>query len=103
MSTTPYEHHGAGGSPAVRSALGLCLLAVGGWLLTTARPWQKPGHPLTLTLTWTASGTLLLCGLLLLAHSARTVHGHDADADADGAGEAPARPVRPSGPPSTGR
>ncbi|MET9463421.1 hypothetical protein ABZY44_01120 [Streptomyces sp. NPDC006544] len=56
------------------AAAGLGLLSLGGWLLTTSRPWQKPGSPLTLTLDWTASATLLLCGLLLLARCVRTVH-----------------------------
>ncbi|MFJ6757036.1 hypothetical protein [Streptomyces sp. NPDC091273] len=80
MNPKPYESHGAGDPTAVPGALGLGLLAVGGWLLTTARPWHKPGHPLTLGLGWTASGVLLLCGLVLLARCVRTVHGRpDAD------------------------
>ncbi|MCX5177642.1 hypothetical protein [Streptomyces virginiae] len=78
MNPKPYESHGAGDPTAVPAALGLGLLAVGGWLLTTARPWQKPGHPLTLGLGWTASGALLVCGLLLLARCVRTVHGRPA-------------------------
>ncbi|MCJ0874073.1 hypothetical protein [Streptomyces sp. AP-93] len=57
------------------AAAGLGLLSLGGWLLTTTRPWQKPGSPLTLTLEWTASGTLLLCGLVLLTRCVRRVHG----------------------------
>ncbi|MFD9411097.1 hypothetical protein ACFWBN_29295 [Streptomyces sp. NPDC059989] len=91
MSTKPYEYHGTGGGAAVPAALGLCLLAVGGWLLTTARPWQKPGHPLTLGLGWSASGVLLICGLVLMARCVRTVHG--ADAEPGRAGETPARPA----------
>lgn len=71
----PYEDHGAGDPAALPAALGLGLLALGGWLLATARPWQKPAHALTLTLGWTVSGALLLCGLALLARSVRTVHG----------------------------
>lgn len=64
---------------AVLTAVGLFLLAVGGWLLNTARPWHKPGHPLTLGLGWAASLTMLLYGLLLLVRSVRTVHGHGAE------------------------
>ncbi|MFI9060286.1 hypothetical protein ACIGQE_00205 [Streptomyces sp. NPDC053429] len=64
---------------AVPAAVGLFLLAVGGWLLNTARPWHKPGHPLTLGLGWAASLTMLLYGLLLLVRSVRTVHGPDAE------------------------
>ncbi|MFJ7587099.1 hypothetical protein ACIQZO_06820 [Streptomyces sp. NPDC097617] len=71
-----YEYEGAGDPTAVPAALGLGLLAVGGWLLTTTRPWDKPGHPLTLALGWTVSGALLVCGLLLLARCVRAVHGH---------------------------
>ncbi|MFG2975330.1 hypothetical protein ACGFYY_20405 [Streptomyces sp. NPDC048331] len=75
MNPKPYDSRGAGDPTAVPAALGLALLAVGGWLLTTARPWHKPGHPLTLGLGWTASGALLVCGLVLLARCVRTVHG----------------------------
>ncbi|MCX5405328.1 hypothetical protein OHA37_15710 [Streptomyces sp. NBC_00335] len=78
---------------AAPAAAGLGLLSLGGWLLTTTRPWQKPGSPLTLTLDWTASGTLMLCGLLLLIHCIRRVH--------DPA--EPALGVRPWGRPSKGR
>ncbi|MFD6878021.1 MULTISPECIES: hypothetical protein [unclassified Streptomyces] len=56
------------------AAMGLALLAVGGWLLTTARPWQKPGHPFALGLEWTASTALLVSGLLLLTRGIRAVH-----------------------------
>ncbi|CAM5540761.1 hypothetical protein SAVIM338S_04293 [Streptomyces avidinii] len=59
---------------ALPAAAGLGLLSLGGWLLTTSRPWQKPGSTLTLTLDWTASGTLLICGLMLLTRCVRTVH-----------------------------
>ncbi|MFB8394158.1 hypothetical protein [Streptomyces yangpuensis] len=75
MGTQPHEHHEAGDPAAVRAALGLGLLAVGGLLLNTTRPWQKPGHPLLLAAGWTVSGTLLVCGLVLLARCVRTVHG----------------------------
>ncbi|MBT2445994.1 hypothetical protein J7F03_02600 [Streptomyces sp. ISL-43] len=61
----------------VRAAAGLGLLALGGWLLTTARPWHKPGSPLVLGLDWAASGALLICGLVLLTRCIRTVHGAD--------------------------
>lgn len=60
--------------PAAPAALGLGLLAAGGWLLTTARPWRRPGHPLTLALGWTASGALLLCEPVLVARCVRAVH-----------------------------
>ncbi|MFD6969375.1 hypothetical protein [Streptomyces sp. NPDC059979] len=84
MNPKPYAHDGAGDPTAVPAALGLGLLAVGGWLLTTVRPWQKPGNPLVLGLGWTASGALLLCGLVLLARCVRTVHGRpDRDGGAD--------------------
>ncbi|WP_329380931.1 hypothetical protein OG625_16125 [Streptomyces sp. NBC_01351] len=75
MNPEPYEDHAPGDPTALPAALGLGLLAVGGWLLTTTRPWQKPGHALTLALTWTASGALLICGLALLARCVRSVHG----------------------------
>ncbi|MEV6677700.1 hypothetical protein AB0N09_12650 [Streptomyces erythrochromogenes] len=75
MGTQPYEPHGAGDPTAVRAALGLGLLAVGGWLLNTARPWQKPGHPLILATGWAVSGALLVCGLVLVVRCVRTVHG----------------------------
>ncbi|MGP3687818.1 hypothetical protein ACTVZO_24530 [Streptomyces sp. IBSNAI002] len=105
MNLKPNGKQGPGDPTAARAALGLGLLAVGGWLLTTARPWDKPGHPLTLALGWTASGAMLVCGLLLLARCVRTVH-----AEADRDGEPPPGPpgpsdsrLRPSGPPSRGR
>ncbi|MGR4882879.1 hypothetical protein ACIPUC_26215 [Streptomyces sp. LARHCF249] len=102
MNLKPYENHGAGDPAAAPAALGLGLLALGGWLLTTARPWQKPGHALTLVLGWTASGAMLLCGLVLLVRCVHTVH-----AAADRNGETPPGPpdsgLRPSGPPSTDR
>uniref|UniRef100_A0AAU2JUD8 Uncharacterized protein n=1 Tax=Streptomyces sp. NBC_00049 TaxID=2903617 RepID=A0AAU2JUD8_9ACTN len=75
MSTEPYEDHGAGDPTAVPAALGLALLAAGGWLLSTARPWQKPGPALALGVGWAAAGALLVCGLTLLARSVRGVHG----------------------------
>ncbi|MGW0752013.1 hypothetical protein [Streptomyces sp. NPDC002587] len=93
MNLKPYEYRGAGDPTAGPAALGLGLLGVGGWLLTTTRPWQKPGSALTLGLGWSASGALLLCGLVLLAKCVRTVHG-GADAEAGRSGEPPARPAR---------
>ncbi len=102
MNLKPYENHGPGDPTATRAALGLGLLAVGGWLLTTARPWDRPGHPLALALGWTVSGAMLVCGLVLLARCVRTVH-----EEADRSGENPPGPpdsgLRPSEPPSTGR
>ncbi|MFF1409779.1 hypothetical protein ACFVX6_08275 [Streptomyces sp. NPDC058289] len=73
MTTSPSDE--APGAGAVPAAAGLGLLSLGGWLLTTTRPWQKPGSPLTLTLDWTASGTLMVCGLVLLTRCIRLVHG----------------------------
>ncbi|MEW1639376.1 hypothetical protein AB0469_35640 [Streptomyces sp. NPDC093801] len=73
MSGTSCEE--SGDATALPAALGLCLLSVGGWLLTTARPWRKPGTPLTLGLGWTVSCALLLAGLVLLARCVRAVHG----------------------------
>lgn len=77
MSTLPYEDHDPGGRTAVPAALGLFLLAAGGWLLTTARPWHKPGGPLVLALDWTGSAVLLVSGLTLLVRGIRAVHGGD--------------------------
>ncbi|MGW7103540.1 hypothetical protein [Streptomyces sp. NPDC054838] len=101
MITEPYERHGSGGDPtALPAAGGLALLALGGWLLTTTRPWAKPSHPVTLGLDWTASGVLLLWGLVLLARCVRTVHAtpyEDLPALAqDGAGRPGYPPVRPA-------
>lgn len=64
-----------GARSATPAAAGLGLLSLGGWLLTTTRPWQKPGSPLTLTLDWTASGALMICGLVLLTRCVRLIHG----------------------------
>ncbi|MFD5145623.1 hypothetical protein [Streptomyces sp. NPDC058401] len=110
MTTSPSDETPGAGAGAVPAAAGLGLLSLGGWLLTTTRPWQKPGSPLTLTLDWTASGTLMLCGLVLLTRCIRQVHGPDAPAS-EPAYETPyetpreARPVRlrPWGRPSKGR
>ncbi|MFD9306311.1 hypothetical protein ACFWCB_27260 [Streptomyces sp. NPDC060048] len=118
MITRPSDEppgHGSGarppGAPAVsadptpvRAAAGLGLLALGGWLLTTARPWHKPNSPIVLGLDWTASGALLVWGLVLLTRCVRTVHGADeaphgpaAEAPHDGTGRTgelpPARPA----------
>ncbi|MFD5420699.1 hypothetical protein ACFWJT_22075 [Streptomyces sp. NPDC127069] len=75
MNGTSREEDGDHEDTALPAALGLCMLAVGGWLLTTARPWHKPGTPLTLGLGWAVSGALLLAGLSLLTRCVRTVHG----------------------------
>lgn len=74
MITKAYEQQAPSDPTALPAATGLALLAVGGWLLTTARPWQKPGHPVVLGLGWTASSALLLCGLVLLSRCVRAVH-----------------------------
>ncbi|MFD9356777.1 hypothetical protein [Streptomyces sp. NPDC060031] len=76
MITEPYEDQGGSGADptALPAAAGLGLLAMGGWLLTTARPWHKPNHPVTLGLGWTASAALLICGLVLLSRCIRSVH-----------------------------
>ncbi|MCX5198483.1 hypothetical protein OOK31_32145 [Streptomyces sp. NBC_00249] len=85
MSAKPYEAHGDSDATAVPAAASLAFLAVGGWLLSTTRPWQKPGHPITLALEWTVSGALLLSGLVLLARCVRTVHGPDGAEEPAGA------------------
>ncbi|WP_371617364.1 hypothetical protein [Streptomyces sp. NBC_00454] len=85
MTTRPSDEApgpGSGAHPtadptAVPAAAGFSLLSLGGWLLNTARPWQKPNSSMTLALDWTASGTLLICGLVLLARCIRTVHRSD--------------------------
>ncbi|MCX4527440.1 MULTISPECIES: hypothetical protein [unclassified Streptomyces] len=97
MITEPYEDQGAGDPTAVPAAAGLALLAVGGWLLSTARPWQGAGSPVTLGLGWAASTALLLCGLALLARCVRTVHEATYDdapyGEAGRDGETPPRPA----------
>ncbi|MEU7553934.1 hypothetical protein AB0B01_16570 [Streptomyces sp. NPDC044571] len=82
--------HGSGDPTAVPAATGLFLLAVGGWLLNTTRPWHKPGHPLTLGLGWAAGLTMLLYGLVLLTRCVRSVHAAE---DVGTPGSAPDRPV----------
>lgn len=80
MIIEPYEHHGPDGDPtALPAAGGLALLALGGWLLTTTRPWAKPAHPVTLAVDWTASGVFLLWALILLTRCVRTVHAAPCD------------------------
>ncbi|MFD3679850.1 hypothetical protein [Streptomyces sp. NPDC058613] len=74
MSARPHEYPRGGDPTAVPAALGLGFLAVGGWLLATARPWQKPGSALSLGLGWSASAVFLLCGLVLLTRCVRAVH-----------------------------
>ncbi|MGW0394603.1 hypothetical protein ACWDYJ_27690 [Streptomyces sp. NPDC003042] len=107
MNAQPDEHSAAddladdpsGDPTAVPAALGLGLLAAGGWLLATARPWQKPGSPLVLGLGWGAAGVLLLCGLVLLTRCIRTVHRpHEAPYEAPydrAAGRSVEPPARP--------
>ncbi|MFJ6798548.1 hypothetical protein [Streptomyces sp. NPDC091268] len=104
MITEPYEDQGAGGGDptALPAAAGLALLALGGWLLTTARPWQKPNHPVTLGLGWTASAALLLCGLLLLSRCVRSVHGPAAAPYAPPAAGGPEAPAHPGDGPRPG-
>ncbi|WP_327305164.1 hypothetical protein OG730_17840 [Streptomyces sp. NBC_01298] len=75
MTTSPSGEAPCSGPGTAPAAAGLGMLSLGGWLLTTTRPWQKPGSPLALSLEWTASGTLMLCGLVLLARCVRQVHG----------------------------
>lgn len=74
MTPSPSDEAPGAGPTAAPAAAGLGLLSLGGWLLTTTRPWQKPGSPLTLTLDWTASGALMLCGLILLTRCIRRIH-----------------------------
>ncbi|MEV0416021.1 hypothetical protein AB0I68_36020 [Streptomyces sp. NPDC050448] len=105
MAYKAYEEHGTGGTgdpTAVPAAVGLFLLAVGGWLLNIARPWRKPGPPITLGLGWAVALALLLWGLVLLTRCVRTVHGvrqapygggPSGNEEADRGGEDPARPA----------
>ncbi|MFJ7271291.1 hypothetical protein ACIQV3_32390 [Streptomyces sp. NPDC099050] len=92
MTTSPSGEAPGSGPGSTPAAAGLGMLSLGGWLLTTTRPWQKPGSPLALTLEWTASGTLMLCGLLLLARCVRQIHGApgpEREAPREGPYEAP--------------
>ncbi|MFB6807329.1 hypothetical protein [Streptomyces sp. NPDC056387] len=104
-----YEEHGSGGPTAgpgvdptaAPAATGLFLLAVGGWLLNTARPWHKPGHPVILGLGWAVAVGLLLCGTVLLARCVRAVHGAEESASYAGPGNAETgrtgkKPTRPA-------
>ncbi|MFF3212485.1 hypothetical protein ACFYYB_17675 [Streptomyces sp. NPDC002886] len=110
MTTSPSGGAPVSGPGSAPAAAGLGMLSLGGWLLTTTRPWQKPGSPLTLSLEWTTSGTLMLCGLVLLARCVRQVHGASEpereapDGPPDGiAYGAPRARIRPWGRPSKGR
>ncbi|WP_030162009.1 hypothetical protein [Streptomyces sp. NRRL S-244] len=81
----------------VPAAAGLFLLAVGGWLLNTTRPWHKPGHPVILGLGWAVAFALLLWGAVLVARCVRTVHGAEPGApEDDEAGRTGANPARPA-------
>ncbi|MFJ9645045.1 hypothetical protein ACWEPM_12240 [Streptomyces sp. NPDC004244] len=120
----PYEDHGgsADGRPggpgddgltdatALPSTAGLFLLAVGGLLLTTTRPWDKPGHPALLALVWAAALAMLAHGAALTARCVRAVHAADAPPPEpptppqtpstapyeDGAGRSGENPARPA-------
>ncbi|MFI1149229.1 hypothetical protein [Streptomyces sp. NPDC020817] len=101
MMTDAYEEQGDPADPTpVPAATGLFLLAVGGWLLNTTRPWHKPGHPVILGLGWAVAFTLLLWGVVLVARCVRTVHaprqrpayGNGSD-EAGRTGGTPARPA----------
>ncbi|MET9886399.1 hypothetical protein ABZZ20_25335 [Streptomyces sp. NPDC006430] len=105
MITEAYEDHGTAGADgtgdptAVPAATGLFLLAVGGWLLNTTRPWHKPGHPITLGLGWAVALALLLWGLVLLTRCVRTVHGSRQapyEGGTDAAGRTGKHPPRPT-------
>ncbi|MET9962038.1 hypothetical protein ABZ128_23795 [Streptomyces sp. NPDC006326] len=98
----PVTAGGSGDPTAVPAAAGLFLLAVGGWLLNTTRPWHKPGHPLVLGLGWAAGLTMLLYGTVLLTRCVRSVHaaGPGIGSGAGPGGGPAARPgARPGGAP----
>ncbi|KOU16305.1 hypothetical protein ADK52_33895 [Streptomyces sp. WM6372] len=84
--TDAYEEHDGADPTPVPAATGLFLLAVGGWLLNTTRPWHKPGHPVILGLGWALAFGLLLWGAVLVARCVRTVHGPRRSAYGDGSG-----------------
>ncbi|MFD7836222.1 hypothetical protein [Streptomyces sp. NPDC059761] len=96
--TDAYEEHDGTADPTpVPAATGLFLLAVGGWLLNTTRPWHKPGHPVILGLGWAVAFALLLWGAVLVARCVRTVHGGEPGApEDDEAGRTGANPARPA-------
>ncbi|MYT19772.1 hypothetical protein GTW69_05620 [Streptomyces sp. SID7760] len=98
MMTDAYEEKdGAADTTSVPAATGLFLLAVGGWLLNTTRPWHKPGHPVILGLGWAVAFALLLWGTVLVARCVRTVHGGEPDpAENGGAGRTGRNPARPA-------
>ncbi|MFD0266639.1 hypothetical protein ACFVGY_08585 [Streptomyces sp. NPDC127106] len=102
----PYEDHdgcadgrpggdGPAGATALPAAAGLFLLAAGGLLLNTARPWDKPGHPALLALVWAAALAMLAYGAALTARCVSAVHGAGAPP-----AEPPKPPQAPSGAPS---
>ncbi|MFI6145525.1 hypothetical protein [Streptomyces sp. NPDC051109] len=88
MTDAYEEHDGAADPTPVPAATGLFLLAVGGWLLNTTRPWHKPGHPVILGLGWAVAFALLLWGSVLVARCVRTVHGPRRSAYGGGTGRA---------------
>ncbi|MFK0232082.1 hypothetical protein [Streptomyces vinaceus] len=96
--TDAYEQQdGAADPTAAPAATGLFLLAVGGWLLNTTRPWHKPGHPVILGLGWAVAFALLLWGAVLVARCVRTVHGGTSGpAENDEAGRTGENPARPA-------
>ncbi|MDJ0381462.1 hypothetical protein [Streptomyces sp. G-G2] len=72
-----HDHAPAPDATAVAAAVGLGLLALGGWLLTTTRPWNRPDGPAVLALYWGSALSVLLCGLVLLRRGVHAVHGAD--------------------------
>ncbi|MFI5986598.1 hypothetical protein ACIBEA_37785 [Streptomyces sp. NPDC051555] len=75
-----YDRASVPDATALAAAAGLGLLALGGWLLTTTRPWTRPDGPAVLALYWGSSLAVLLCGLLLIRRGVHAVHGPDAAA-----------------------
>ncbi|MFJ3925569.1 hypothetical protein [Streptomyces sp. NPDC090022] len=62
------------GRTGLLAALGLGLFALGGWLINTTRPWNRP-FDLTLLLTgWGLSLAALAAGVVLTLACVRAVH-----------------------------
>ncbi|WP_330331950.1 hypothetical protein OHS33_21010 [Streptomyces sp. NBC_00536] len=76
---------------AIAAAVGLGLLALGGWLLTTTRPWTRPDGPAVLALYWGSSLAVLLSGFVLLRRGVHAVHGPTTPLD-----DAPTNPGTPT-------